>query len=147
DATGAAGKAGQGALVHHPSFADDGDLVAELLDLRQQVAGYEDGAAFVPQRAEHRPDVPDPGRVQGGRRLVEHDQLRVVQHRGREPETLAHAVRIGPHPVARPVGQPHAVQQGVDPAGGRVVAGRARENLEVYRRGEPRIEGRVLEQA
>src|SRR5439155_14350799 len=33
------------------------------------------------------------------------------------------------------------------PAGGRVVAGRAREDLEVYRRGEPRIEGRVLEQA
>src|SRR5439155_22520955 len=30
DATGAAGKAGQGALVHHPSLADDGDLVAQL---------------------------------------------------------------------------------------------------------------------
>ena len=54
-------------------------------------AGRGEGAQEVAQPA-------DALRVEPVRRLVEHEQLRVAEQRGREPEPLAHAERVALHP-------------------------------------------------
>src|SRR5208282_5563531 len=70
------------------SAVDDRDLVREQLRLLQVVSGQEDGAALLPQGADHAPDRAAGVRVQPCRRLVEEADLRVVRQGEGEPQLL-----------------------------------------------------------
>ena len=74
-----------GARLHDRAVAQDGDGVGEREDLAQQVGDKDDGA---PAGREAADDLVEPlglGRREGGRRLVEDDQLGVA---GQRPQDL-----------------------------------------------------------
>ena len=90
---------GQRAGLDRPPVADDADPVAQRLDLGQDVAGQQHGAAR--RRAprgctslEHRLHQ----RVEAGGRLVEEQQLDVGGQRGDEGDLLPVALRVGRGP-------------------------------------------------
>ena len=62
-----------------PSAADDRDGLADALDLVEIVGGQEDRASTVAVLADHGHELFLHQRVKPGRRLVKHEQLRVVE--------------------------------------------------------------------
>src|ERR1019366_2649682 len=70
-----------GAAGAHPPPGDDGDTIADLLDLAEQVGVEEHCAAAVAQLADDGPGVVPADRVQGRGGLVEDDQLGVTDQR------------------------------------------------------------------
>ena len=110
------------ALHDEPPDADDDDAVDRLLDLRQDVAGDQHRAPLGGERDE---DVAQPAhalRVQAVGGLVEHEDLRVAEQRGRQREALAHAHRVALHAAVarrRELGHvEHLVDAAVRQAGG-----------------------------
>ena len=93
---------------------DDGDLVTHLLHLAELVAGQEDRASLVGQLANELADLTDPGGVEAVGRLVEHEQLGVLQQGDADPEPLPHPQRVAPHEIVGPFGQPYSFECGVD---------------------------------
>ena len=81
---------------------EDDDVVADLLELAEQVGGDEDGDAEVAADALHEPQhVGAGGGVEAVGRLVEEDQPRVVGERLGELGALLHAGGVAAHrPVA-----------------------------------------------
>jgi len=88
------------------------------------VAGDEHGAALVAEATQETPDIPDAGGIEAVGRLVENQQLRVLQERRRQPEALLHPQRIGSQAIVGPIGQADAVQ--------RVVNGRLGDRLHSF---------------
>ena len=74
-------------------MVDDRDLLADVLDELELVAGEEDGRAARRLVAEHLGERAHGDRVEPGERLVENEQLRLVQERRRELCALLVAVR------------------------------------------------------
>ena len=71
---------------------DDDEVVADALDLAQQVGGHDDGDAELACRAAHQVQhLVAAGRVEAVRRLVEQHQPRVVDERLGELDALLHA--------------------------------------------------------
>ena len=66
-------------LCHEPAAVDDHDLVRDLLDLGEHVAGDEDRLPACRERAEKVAQPADPFRVEPVRGLVEHEQLRIAE--------------------------------------------------------------------
>ena len=64
-----------------------------ILELAHQVAGDEHGPALGRQRAQEAAHPHDSLGIEAVERLVEHQDRRVAEHRGRESEPLAHAER------------------------------------------------------
>ncbi len=62
---------------HQPALVDDQHLVADRLDLREDV-GADDHGVVLPQVLDQRPHFDDLGRVQAHGRLVQDDDLRVA---------------------------------------------------------------------
>ena len=62
---------------HQPAFVDDHDAVAGLGDLGQDV-GREDDRVLALERLDQAPDLDDLGRVEADRRLVEDEDLGIV---------------------------------------------------------------------
>jgi hypothetical protein len=79
-----------GSLVDHPPGAKDADMVGDALDVGQDVAGENDGAAAA-HPGDQREHFGPPGRVQGRGGLVEDQQLRVTHQGAGQPEPLGHA--------------------------------------------------------
>src|ERR1700712_467102 len=61
----------------------DPDVAAHLVDLREEVAGHQDGRTFLGQRADQRPDFPGPLRIETVGGLVEDQQVTVAQQGAR----------------------------------------------------------------
>ena len=112
---------GQGAGLHGAAVPDDADPVAERLDLGEDVAGQQHGAALGADLAdvllEHRLHQ----RVQAGRRLVEDQQLGVGGQGGDQRDLLPVALGVAAGLLARV--EVEALEQ-LGPAG-RVEAARA----------------------
>src|SRR3954469_18429625 len=139
----------QRALRHQPPAAHDADVGADLLDLREQVRGEEDGRAFGGELPDERPDLSGALRVQAVRRLVEHEQVPGTQQRPGEAEALAHAQGVVAVPLPGGRGEADPLQRLPDPAlrGTRVdgpVTGV--EPGEVRPAGQVRVERRALDQ-
>ena len=91
DAVGAYRRFIEGAVVHDLPLVDDDDAVAELLDVAHVVGGEDDGLAVgAIDLADELADVLLGHHVQSDRRLVQEDEVRVVQHRA--AEVGAHAL-------------------------------------------------------
>ena len=90
---------------HDPAVIDDHHVLAQVLDQVQLVAGEQHRHA--PGR--HIGKQPAHGihgdRVQAGKRLIEHQQVRVADQRGDQLNPLLVAVRQRIQPVRRPPGQ------------------------------------------
>ena len=99
-----------------PPAADDRHGVGDLLDLGQDVAGDQDGAALVGQPAHRAADLVDPGRVQAVGRLVEDQQLRFLEQGGGDGQPLLHAQRVRLEQVAAAVEQAGGLEHLVHPS-------------------------------
>ena len=111
---------GRRALGDDLAVVDDGDPVAERVGLVEVVGGEEDGHALVAQPAHLVPHVGAALRVEAGGRLVEEDDLRLVDDAERD---------VDPAPLAAGVGLALAVGvlgelEGVQRVGGAPLAPR-----------------------
>ena len=104
----------EAALVDDAPGADDGDPVAELLDLVHEVAREQHGDAAVGERADERAHVAHAGGIEPGRGLVEQQQGRAADQRPGDAEALAHAVRIPTDAVLGASGEVDRVERLVD---------------------------------
>src|SRR5437773_1941583 len=90
----------EGALRDDPAAIDDGDAVADLLHLAQEVRVEEDGRAALAQPADDLAHVVPADRIERARGLVEHDEvgraedLTVTRRRRRESEQQLHRRRL-----------------------------------------------------
>src|SRR5215207_4939931 len=82
--------------------------------------------------------------VERGERLVEHEQLGLVQERTAEREPLRHSARVGRDPLAAPVPEAVALEQHSDPLAALGNAVEAAEEVEVLERGEVPVEERLV---
>ena len=72
---------------------------ADLLDLGQDVAGEEHSRARLGDAPHELAHLAHLTRVESVGGLVEHQDLGLAQQHAREPEPLAHALRVGLHPA------------------------------------------------
>ena len=104
-----------GPLPDEPARGEDADPVAHRLDLREQVARQEDRQAVVTaERLEQLEDLLDADRVDRGRRLVEDEDVGVLDERIGNPEPLAHAARVRPDLVVAAIHQADLAEDLVD---------------------------------
>src|SRR5439155_4704832 len=80
--------------------AQDRDAIAGVLDLREDVTRHEDGSSLVRQLSHQHPHLMDAGRIETVGRFVEDQQLRILEQRRSQRETLAHAERVLPYEIA-----------------------------------------------
>ena len=78
------------------------------------MARQQDRDPFAGQAADEVAHVAHAGRVETRRRLVEEEQPRLAQERGRDPEPLAHPVRVAADAMLRAVGQLDQLEYRVD---------------------------------
>ena len=88
--------------------------VDEVLDLAKQVARQKHGAVSLPDVLDELAHLSHPLRVEPVRRLVEDEQLRVFQQRGRDAKTLLHAGRVRAELASRSRGELDEVEHLVD---------------------------------
>ena len=100
----------EASLGQEAPLADDGDPVAELLDLREEVAGEEDREPLAGELAHQRPDVAHAARVQAVRRLVQDEELRFPEERRRYRQPLLHPLRVRLYLILRPACQVHGLE-------------------------------------
>ena len=81
---------GQQAGGDQPSMVQDDDLVGEVLDLGQQVAGHEHRAAGCRPCTKQVAEITDALRVQSVAWLVEHEDGRIAQQGCGEAQPLPH---------------------------------------------------------
>ena len=79
--------------AQQPAPIDDADRGAQLAQLREDVAADQDRLAHVAQRAQDLAHLHPRPRVEAGGGLVEDQQLRVVDQRVGQAQSLAHAAR------------------------------------------------------
>src|SRR3712207_549476 len=87
-----------------------GDPVAELLDLREEVAGEEDREPLAGELAHQRPDVAHAAWVQAVRRLVQDEKLWFPEERRRYRQPLLHPLRVRLYLILRPACQVHGLE-------------------------------------
>ena len=86
---------GQRASGDQTAVVDDDDLVGQVLDLGEQVAGDEDGAAGCGTFAQQVTQPADALGVEPVAGFVEHQDGWVAEQRGRQAEPLPHPQRVG----------------------------------------------------
>ena len=123
----------------------DGDVVGHLLHLVEDVRRDEDGALLLlDEVADHRAELEHAGGIEAVGRLVEHEQLGVVEQGARHAEALAHAERVGLDLVARALAQLDALEHRRD-ARARLAAVVRGPDVEIAAAAEVRIEARLLD--
>ena len=132
------------ALQDDAAVVDDRDLVAGLLDLVEQVRREKHGATFADERADQVAHLEDAGRIETVHRLVEDQQRRIGEQAAGDAEPLAHAERVGLHPVVGAVREPDSLERAVDAAVRGAVARRG-DDPEVLAAGQVRVETRLLD--
>jgi len=81
-------------VLDDPALVDDRYVVGHSLDLVEQMRREQHGPAFVGDRADDRAqNVAPHERIETGRGLVEHEQLRAVRKREQQSEASALALR------------------------------------------------------
>ena len=103
------GELGDGPHPDEAPVGEDPDPVAYALDLIEQVAGQENGRApLADEPPEQLQDLGDTDRVDRGRRLVQDEDVRVLDECVGDAEALEHAPRVGVRPGCRraPPGPP-----------------------------------------
>ena len=88
-------------LLDHPAGVHHDDPVGVLRDDAQVVRDEQDGRAGFLQLAHQLEDLRLDGHVEGGRRLVGDQHLRVAGQRHRDHDALPHAARTDADTVAR----------------------------------------------
>src|SRR5436309_5969272 len=83
------------ALLDQMSLIDDADAVRERVSLLEVLGGEEDRDPFRVEPADLVPHAHAACRVEAGGRLVQEQDLRVVDERGREIEASPHPARVG----------------------------------------------------
>src|SRR3989442_7559351 len=111
------------------------NIVADFLDLTEEVGAHEDRATFSLERLDHTADLGHPPRIQSGGGLIEDEEFRLVQERLRNREALLHPLRKFLDPVVRPIGQLDFLENGLAAAFNLVLwhaaeASHVRERLE-----------------
>ena len=141
-----AGAVGAGAQLLHRSFADqppradDDHSVDGLLDLRQQVARHQHGAALVVgEVAEEAAQPLDPLGVQAVGRFVQHQDGGIAEQCGGQRQPLSHTQRVATGAAVAGVGQAYLGQDLVG-AGERESRGPA-VDPQVVAGGARRVEG------
>jgi hypothetical protein len=76
---------------HTPSAAQDGDRVAHLLHLGEQVARHEHRATLGSELAQELPHLAYARRIEPVRGFVEHEQFGITQERRTDAQPLTHA--------------------------------------------------------
>ncbi len=104
----------------------DGDPVADRLDVAEQVAGEQHGGVL-PHRPDEVEDLAPTERVERGGRLVEHQQAGPGDHRGGQAEPLQHAAGVAARAsgVPRRRGRPGPAPRGPGPRRHRHVVSRS----------------------
>ena len=82
-------------LADERAVAQDGDAVADLVDLVEEVRDEQDGDAALLELADHAEELGHLVEVQARRRLVEHEHLDVGGDRPRDRDQLLHGQRSG----------------------------------------------------
>src|SRR6266511_2752051 len=100
-----------GSARDEPALLDDEHLVADLLDLVQEMAREQHRAALARELAHERADLALARRIEAVRRLVEDHERRITEQRRRDTEPLAHAEGIRAERAARAVRQPDACER------------------------------------
>ena len=126
-----------------PTVTHDGDRVAQLLHLGQDVRAQQHGHTRLPEGADDLPDPADAGWVESVGRLVEDEQVGVLEQRSGDGQPLLHPGGVAPVVVAGTVGEPDLLERGVD-RGARHADG-PREQAEVLATGERREEAGFLD--
>jgi signal transduction histidine kinase len=99
-----------GAVGDEPTASDDTDPIADLLHLAEQVAGQQDGPPSGAEAADQVTHVGEARGVETVGRLVEDQQLGVLEEGGRYAEPLLHAQRVRREAIAGAVGELHHVE-------------------------------------
>src|SRR5216683_4762560 len=138
-----------GAAAHDIDRVGEKDRLAQIV--RHQHAGE---ALFQPQRLHDAPQFLAREGVEGAERLVEHQQLRLVDQRAAEVGALLHAARELPRELFGKIGEPHRVQKlhrarlvfGAMPAETALVRlDHLHGQQDIVHGGAPRHQGRILE--
>ena len=117
------GDVGGGRRAQQPAGVDDDDVVADPLELAEQVRGDQDRDAELGADPADQPEhVVAPGRVEAVRRLVEQHQLRVVDQRLRQLDPLLHAGRVAADRAVPLLVEPDVAQGVRRPLAGRRLA-------------------------
>src|SRR3989442_11394124 len=90
---GAPGKVAYGAVDQELSMVQERDVVADLLDLAEQMGAHENRAALAFQRLDYIADFGHASRVQARCGLVEEEEFRLVEQRLRDCDALFHPLR------------------------------------------------------
>ena len=132
-------------LLEQPSVVHDADAVGQVGDLGEDVARHEDGdAALACQRAKQLADLDDAGRVQRVGRLVQDEQVGVVQQRPGQREPLPVAEREHAGATVGVVLEVHEPDGLADRLPRR--SGQPALDLEVLAHGEVGVGGRALDE-
>ena len=130
-----------------PAGLHDRDVVGHLLHLVEDVRRDEDRAPLLlDERADHVAELEHARGVEPVRRLVEHEQLGVVEQGARDAEALAHAERVGLDLVVRALAQRDALEHRRD-ARARLAAVVRGPHVEVAAAAQVRVEARLLDDA
>jgi len=92
---------------------ENGDPIADCLDLGQNVRAEEDRLPPIAQLEEDIPHLPPADRVEPPRRFIQDHQLGIVDQRLRQTKPLQHAAGVLPHPEAPRLPQPDEFEQAV----------------------------------
>jgi hypothetical protein len=95
------------------ALVEDGDAVADVLDVGQQVAAHQDGLPLLLELEDQILHFAGADRVQTGGRLVENDQFGIVDQRLGQPDAAGHALAVlFQLPAFRPIQSDHLDQVG-----------------------------------
>src|SRR6187401_2987744 len=146
---GTVGELGDPTLGDEAAMGEDPDPIAQLLDLAEQVARKQHGeAAVTGQGLNEVEELGHAGRVDGRRRLVEDEDLRILDEGIGDAEPLEHAPRVGIGGMVGRVRQAHLLEELDDPRRRlrRVEAVQARRVVEVLAAGEPAVKSDAVRQ-
>ena len=101
--------------LDEPAVVEDRDVVADPLDVVEDVGGVEDRRLAL-QLAHQVEDVLAPDGVEGRDRLVEQDDGRATDECLGDAEALAHAAGVGGGPTIAGLGDADPLEKLVDPA-------------------------------
>ena len=134
------------AVQHHAPVIDDDDVLADVLDEVELMAGEQHRRAVARQVADHLRERLDAERIEPGERLVEHERHRIVHERRGELHPLLVAVRERVQPRLAALLEPQPRQPAVDAVGGgaAIQPRQSREVLELRPHPHVRIEAALL---
>ena len=136
----------EAAFLDKAAFDHDGDAVGQALDLGEIVGGDEDRGSLRPQARQHGVDGGAGGEIDALRRLVKEDEAGSPDQARGDVDPALVASREQPDRAAGDVGEIGEVEG--RPHQGRALAprdaGELREDVEVFRHGEARIQGDLL---